>query len=344
MKKIILIILLTYFNIAAYNQVIRGTILDKQTHNRISTAMVYISGTFVQTKTDMNGHFELDISKFITMPLTISSSGYYSVTFSVVSPEKPVLIYLKSKEDKLIPVVSTSKADVRSRTEDLILFKKTLLGKSWNITNCKIRNENDITFISDNDTLKAFSSKPIIIDNSALGYELTYFLEKFEFYKQSNRFFLSGNISFDKDLNTGDTKKWIFKIRRKKAYIGSRMYFFRTLWENSLDSAKISIKNSEDEFLSYNQIVSQDDSLKKYLKYPERKDVNQRTSAPPFYIVFSKVDVYNYFNQSSVSLIYLEKDTFFDKNGYFDPSFISWQGKMAKQRLKDLLPYEYSIR
>jgi hypothetical protein len=35
---------------------------------------------------------------------------------------------------------------------------------------------------------------------------------------------------------------------------------------------------------------------------------------------------------------------YFDKRGYFDPFAISREGEMAKQRISDWLPYEYSIK
>ena len=34
----------------------------------------------------------------------------------------------------------------------------------------------------------------------------------------------------------------------------------------------------------------------------------------------------------------------FDKQGYFDPLGISWTGEMARQRIADLLPYDYSMK
>jgi hypothetical protein len=33
-----------------------------------------------------------------------------------------------------------------------------------------------------------------------------------------------------------------------------------------------------------------------------------------------------------------------NSSGYFDPSGISWEGEMARQRIADLLPFEYSLK
>ncbi|HUX56198.1 MAG TPA: carboxypeptidase-like regulatory domain-containing protein [Bacteroidales bacterium] len=65
--KLFLLILIV-FNANAFNQIIKGTVLDKQSRAPIDFAVVYFNGTFVGTQTDKNGCFELDISRNLTMP------------------------------------------------------------------------------------------------------------------------------------------------------------------------------------------------------------------------------------------------------------------------------------
>jgi hypothetical protein len=327
MRKLILLFLFINFYLAAYNQVIKGTILDKNTKSVINFASVYFNGTFVGTNSDQNGYFELDISKNTSMPLTISALGYYSVTLNDFPADKALLIYLTPKVFELKEVVVNAKSHAWERKANLKLFKNEFLGTTGNALYCEITNENDIMFISDsdNDTLKAFSLKPILIDNRALGYKITYFLDKFEFYKESASLFFTGNIIFREDSTTKKIQKQRFERRRKYVYLGSRMQFFRALWENNLDSAGFFALDSSFAKLNYNKIVIQTDSLK-YLKYPENLGISYYTRFPTSYIIFLKEYVY------------------FDKNGYFDPSGISWEGKMSKQRIADWLPYEYSIK
>jgi hypothetical protein len=66
MRKFILLFLFINFYIVAYNQVIKGTILDKKTKSPIYFASVYFNGTFVGTHSDQNGYFD---------PLGISWEG-----------------------------------------------------------------------------------------------------------------------------------------------------------------------------------------------------------------------------------------------------------------------------
>ncbi|MCX6254918.1 MAG: carboxypeptidase-like regulatory domain-containing protein [Bacteroidia bacterium] len=328
MKKFILLFLFINIYLVAYNQVIKGTIFDKDTKSAIYSAAVYFSGTFVGTLSDQNGNFQLDISKYRLMPLTISAIGYYSVTIKDFSDGKPLLIYMNPKLFELNEVVVNAKSHPLERMENLTIFRNEFLGTTGNAMNCRITNENDIRFkySSDNDTLKAFAIKPILIDNKALGYKITYYLDKFEYDKLSKSFFFRGNIIFREDSTTNETKRQFFERKRKYAYLGSRMNFFRALWVDDLNSAGFSVKNSANETISYNKIVFQKDSRTKYLKYRGSMGISYYTKQPTSFIIFLKEYVY------------------FDANGYFDPLGISWEGEMARQRIADLLPYEYSLK
>jgi hypothetical protein len=159
-----------------------------------------------------------------------------------------------------------------------------------------------------------------------LGYKITYFLDKFEYYRRSNSFIYQGNIIFNEGVTAAETKRALFERKRKHAYLGSRMHFFRTLWENDLASSGFTVENSSHENLVYNNIVIQADGGKKFLKYFENLGVG-------------------YFSSKAISTIVFLKDrVYFDDKGYFDQSGISWEGNMAKQRVADILPYEYLIR
>ncbi len=323
MKKVTLIFLFVILCTTAFNQVIKGTIFDQKTDSVICFATVYFNGTFVGTSSDLNGKFRLNISKNVTMPLTISAVGYYSVTLNDFSTSEPLVIYLKPKTYDLSEAVISSKSLERKRRRNLILFKEEFLGTTDNAQECEILNEKDITFNydSDDDTVKAFALKPILVENKALGYKITYYLDKFEYYKRKEATFFSGNIIFQEDATTEETQKHLAEMR-KNAYLGSRMHFFRALWSNDLKSNGFTVNNSSYQSLLPKEIVIQPYN-NKYLSYIEN-----------LYVDYGK----------SVSYIhFLKKNVYFDKTGYFDPSGINWKGRMAIQRIADWLPYEYSI-
>jgi len=267
MRKLILSFIFFNSSSIAFSQVVKGTVLDQQSKAIIEFASIYFSGTFVGTATDENGKFILDISKYILMPLTISAIGYYSVTLTDFLSDEPLIIYLTPKVYEFNEVVISSKSLSQKRKAYLKLLKKEFLGTSYNAKKCEILNENDITFNYDSgtDTLKAFASKPILINNTALGYRITYFLDKFEHHKKSKSTFFIGNIIFNQDATIEETEKQFYQSSRKQTYLGSRMHFIRALWSDDLKSSDFRIYNPEKIELNYNNIVSSDDNNKKFI-------------------------------------------------------------------------------
>ena len=184
--------------------------------------------------------------------------------------------------------------------------------------------------ISANDTLKAFASKPIIIDNKSLGYSITYFLDNFQYCKNDDHLLFNGNCFFNEYIASGVNQQKKYERKRAKAYLGSRMHFFRALWENKLESDGFFVLDSINNKILYDKIVTQTDGTEaevqsKYLDYHGVLFVIYRTS--------------------SITRIELKKErVYFDRMGFFDPSGISWRGDMVVPRIADLLPFEYSIK
>jgi len=319
----------------AYNQIIKGSVQDLNSGIPINYATAYFNGTFLGTYADQNGYFEIDISKNKSMSLIISALGYYSVTVSDPSPGKFYKIYLEPKEFVLNEVTVSAKGSARSRRErkesDLI-FKPEFLGRTMNAMKCEIINEGDITlnYNLSKDTLKAMSSSPIIIHNRALGYKITYFLDKFEFSeKGSEKFcFIQGNYFFEEDSINQKLEQKVFERRRKSAYFGSTMHFIRELFANNLDSAGFIVKDIRNNKLTYERLVHNSDGVPyadhlKYFKFKGNASIA-------------------YYSKSPSSFMFIGKDSVgFTRNRVINPRDITWSGEMALQRIGDLLPFEY---
>ncbi len=313
--------------------------MDKETKSEISLATVYFNGTHVGTNTDQNGFFKLNISDNKSMPLTISALGYYSTALNEYFTDTLNLIYLKPKVYELDDVVVTSKGDPGKRKAYLNLFRKEFLGRSTNAINCEILNEDDIIFSYDPDSrwFKAFSSNPIFINNVRLGYRIMYYLDKFEFcyskgYGQIYGLIV-GNYKFLEAPMKNEKQQKRIERRRKMTYMGSRMHFFRELWENNLNAAGFEIKDSLNYKVEFNNIVTQSDipggsDVAKYLKSNERLFISYYSNS-----------------ERHSSIIKIVKDSvYFIKNGFFDPMSVSWEGEMSDQRIGDLLPLEYKSK
>jgi hypothetical protein len=357
MKNFSLISGLLFLCSSAYSQTIVGSVMDSSTSNKISYASIYLNGTYVGTNADQNGYFQLQIPKGFSMPITISSLGYYSGTLTEYYLADTLnIIFLTPKLFELNEVFITAKADPLKRKEYLQLFKNEFLGTSLLARNCKIINEYDIflSFDSLSGTFKAFSPKPIIINNDYLGYNIEYYLDKFEFrYPTKNgradgylvgdsyhgykiRYFpfkgvIIGNYKYTELKIKNPSHQKRFEIRRKTAYLGSRMHFFRELWRNNLDSAGFEIKDSLNNKIDPSSIlikseVSGDSIVSKYLKFDGRLFISY------------------YSKKYSTIIKMLKNKTYFNEKGFFDPNAISWEGKMSTERIGDMLPYEYRTK
>jgi hypothetical protein len=328
MKKLILSILIFTNVIALSGQIIKGTILDQETGTIINYAAVYLSGTFIGTNTDPDGNFQLDISKNASMPLSVSAVGYNTVTLINFSTIEPLTIYLIPKIYNLNEVIVSAKSNAGKRRTNLILFKNIFLGTTFIAKKCKILNENDITFNydSDRDTLRAYATKPLQIENRLLGYKITYFLDEFEYVRQNETFFYKGNIVFNEEMTSEESQKSSVEKVRRNAYIGSRMHFFRELSADNLKAAGFLVQNQSKEKLSYKHLVIEEKDHKKYL-------CNKGNLIITCYLKVNKSQI-----------VFLKDRVFFEGTGYFDATGISWEGHMATQRVGEVLPYEYALR
>jgi CarboxypepD_reg-like domain len=325
-NSVIIVLLLLSLNSGA--QVITGTVFDQKTREAVVSASVYFNGTIGGTLTDVNGKFRLDVSKYVNMPLTISALGYFSATLADYRSGKPIEVFLAPKTFQLDEVVVKAKSHSWERRESLEIFRREFLGATSNSFSCKIMNEEDIKFRYDTgkDTIRAFAVKPLRIENNALGYIITYYLDYFEFSKTDGSFSFKGNAIFNEDTTATDSRKIYFEKKRSEAYSGSRMQFFRALWMDNLNAAGFTVKNSANETLSGKNIVYTNGRLK-YLRYPGTDlGIGYYSKIPSSFIVFKK-DL-----------------TYFDGNGYFEPSAIIWEGDMSKKRIADLLPFDYIPR
>jgi hypothetical protein len=328
MKKILLAATLIFHCLPYYAQQITGKVLDASTNKPLPMVNVFLNSTTMGTYSDEIGHFILKIPSGEKLPVAFSAIGYNSLLLSEYSVDAPLEISLTPKIYPLAEVIVSSKRSARERTtreKRLSLFRKQFLGETMNAKSCEIMNEKELIFqyLADGDILRAYSLNPLIINNKSLGYQILYYLDTFEYSPSMGSLQIYGNHIFRDDPSLNNSKREKAEKRRRSAYLGSRMHFFRSLWDNDLDSAGYTIKDEANALLNLDSLVIRVDSVSKYLK---NRDV--------LYI--------SYFSKSSTSSIsFIQDSIFFTKFGYFDPYGISWRGEMSKQRIGDLLPYDY---
>lgn len=324
-------IAISCYSLIAHGQIISGSVSDKSTGKVIPYATIYFNGTTTGTTSDEQGYFELKLPKDLTKPLTISSVGFYSLTLSSYVIDEPIFVQLQPKTYELKAVVISAKESENIRKANFPIFRREFLGNNWNAQHCKIMNEKDIllSYDDENQILKAFSDHPVQIHNEILGYKMIYFLDHFEFCTANDSLILTGNYIFSQDTAADSKQQIEFDRRRGMAYLGSRMHFFRSLWDNQLHESGFTVRDSRDTKLSYDELVMEEsidaETTQKYLHYGEA-----------LYVYYKKT--------SSKTRMTLQHDyVFFDKQGFFDPLGIVWEGDLGQQRVSVLLPYEYVL-
>ncbi len=323
MRIVCLLLLINLITITTFGQVIRGRVLDQKTREPVDFASVFFNGTFLGTTTDVEGAFELDVTPYASRTLQISAMGYQTSSLNSLKAGEHYEVLLVRALYEISEVSIESKSLTKKRKSCMQIFKNEFLGLTKNAGDCHILNEEDITFNyhSDRDTLRAIARKPLVILNNSLGYQITYYLDKFEYDRKHKTTSFSGNIIFNMDMATNLAKEK-FEVRRIRAYTGSCKHFFSALWENNLSEEGFRVQEERSmQPVGYHEIVIELNG-KKYFSYHEDLEL-----------------IYNHFRST---VAFRGPMARFGSDGFFEPEAIQWYGTMSMDRIADWLPYEYS--
>ncbi|MES3018265.1 MAG: carboxypeptidase-like regulatory domain-containing protein [Bacteroidota bacterium] len=318
-RLLTLFILLHSFDVSG--QLIKGQILIYGTEDHLPYANVYYDGSYKGAISDSLGNFQLDPPASGKSPIIVSAVGYHSTSIPDYTSEEFIKIYLQPKVYSLDAVVVTY--DGMSREEKEAIFKAEFIGVSSNSLQCEIVNIDDIELVYNRrrKTIEAFAKQPIILQNKALGFKITYYLEQFK-YSPGNIYF-SGNYFFEPDTTLSGRNLNRVEKRRRDAYLGSRMHFIRSLYNDRMKQEGYTLVNFSRQTQDYSGLVV---------------DTEQGRS------IFMKSRLAVFYKGDYGDLTFLDKNkdfTVITKSGFYDPTGITWSGHMANQRMGDLLPFEY---
>ena len=208
---------------------IRGRVTDGETQLLLKGASVYINNTTIGTVTNDKGDFELGPFQPGRYEVVASYVGYDALLYSaqIKTADMRITFKLEKKEDVLREVLIFS-GELRKHYLDI--FKKYVIGISVAADHCQIKNIEEVQFASGEttDEIVAYTEKALVIENPELGYTIHFDLIEFYYNKATSGAYFFGYTRFvdwGKDEKT--KKKWIRK--RKQAYEGSTVHFFRSL-------------------------------------------------------------------------------------------------------------------
>lgn len=319
---LLFIISLPLFFCDIYAQNIRGEVLDFETNEKLPFVNVYFNSSQRGTTTDQNGFFELNTSDFFGQDIVVSSVGYDTWIIEDFEQNKYYKVFLKPSSQLLRELIIVHNDMPRKKKERI--FKTEFLGTTSFAAQCTIENIKEIilTYFKESKTLEAYCDKPIIINNKALGYKIKYYLNNFKL-NESNLAY-SGNFLFEEDtLQTTQEKRRLIK-NRKAAYFGSRMHFFRELWNGQNANPNYYLSSaSTDAYLCIDSLITDEVENIKFL-LPNHGNIK-----------------IHFFERISLIEFQGSKQVPFTKIGFFDSKNLYWKGIMADQRVGDLLPFEY---
>ncbi|MBA4197741.1 MAG: hypothetical protein C0459_09325 [Chitinophaga sp.] len=237
MRTVFFILFLFVSNILLSQKTIKGIITASDTKQPLVAAVVFISNTTIKTITKSNGEFELNDLPVGKFDLIVSFVGYETFSQTIANNELPLQLTIK-----LVPRVNTLKEVIVEAFEKDgwkkwgQFFIESFIGTSDFAAICTLKNKEAVKFIRSvkTNTLRAVAYEPLKIINKALGYELQFQLEGFQYNFNSRELIYKGYPLFI-ELNT--TKKRIeerWKRNRQYAYEGSMMHFMRSLYRNRL--------------------------------------------------------------------------------------------------------------
>jgi hypothetical protein len=232
------VLFISFEGFAQDRYTVKGTVKDAATGDLMPFATVFFAETTFGTATDDQGKYTLTVSNPGTYDFIVKFVGYKTYATQLKLGDQAEItmdVLIEADAKSLGDVVVTAKKDEKWQ-EHMREFRLIFLGESANARQCKILNEEVIDFIFDEEKviLEAFSSEPLIIENKALGYKIQYFLEHFEVNYTANISSYYGYTVFEELKSKSQRKINRWEANRKKAYDGSAVHFFTSLYENRL--------------------------------------------------------------------------------------------------------------
>lgn len=341
MKKYFSVLAFLFLTVNVLAQHLRGIVLDADDGKPIRDVNVYLNGTMLRAKTDDNGSFHLRTVREYHSELVFSHVSYSEVIVANPFQADISKIYMRKRVNVLdeFSVV----ADRFTREQKLQAFRQLFLGTTPAGKACIIRNEDDIRFHYDAATRRfsASAQQPLIVENSYLGYEVSFDLRDFfavfadktlncEMVQQS---FLAGT-SFYVDKNQGDAK---IEKRRRNVYLSSSVWFFKNLTQNSLKASRHKVFNKSLLTDPYKYFSIRDTLERKLIYIKPGTDINTVSFTRPNY---GKISVLYRREQSDI--LFTSDSIWVDNFGnLISIDNVIFVGAMSEHRVGDMLPIDY---
>ena len=241
--RILLLAFTLLFSSEAFTQkLLKGVVMDAEKGSPVPKASVFLNNTSIGTMADNEGAFSLSVpaGKY---ELIVSSVGYITHNQQITDAIDAFLtINLKLKAPELEEIIiEPYEKDGWQKWGKW--FTDNFVGTSEYGRNTKIKNPEVIKFRNSkkNNELTAIAIAPVILENKALGYRMTYQLEDFR-YDFKNRYLFYAGYPFFENMDGSDRQKRGWEKAREDVYYGSTLHFMRALYRNRLSEEGFEVR------------------------------------------------------------------------------------------------------
>ena len=210
-------------------------------------ANVYLSGTTRGAAADAEGRYRIEAVPPGAYQLVVSMLGFGAETRHVVvgsGGRQRVDVRLAEATAELGGLRVEAERD-RRWERHLARFQRVLIGESANAAETRLLNPEVLRFRLRWGTLWAEADAPLVFENRALGYRLTYDLR--EFAASANRVSYDGGERFEALEPGSDAEAARWAEARARAYRGSLRHLLRALLADRAEEEGFSLRLAREE-------------------------------------------------------------------------------------------------
>jgi len=225
----------TISTISAQTFSISGVVRDAKTAEVVPFANVFIANTTKGTTTNEKGEYTLTKIPVGTVIISVSMLGYaparQNVRSEIATPKENIDFTINPNEQELSEVKVSSSRD-KTWEKQFQRFSKALLGDTPLTKACTIKDGYLINFEEAKGILRATTSRPIELENLALGYRVFFTMTSFLLANDEIQY--QGYARFEelKPVSEKELKNWT--LNRKTAFEGSDRHLFWALAQHQL--------------------------------------------------------------------------------------------------------------
>ncbi len=349
------VLFFTISTISAQTFSISGVVRDAKTAEVVPFANVFIANTTKGTTTNEKGEYSLTKIPVGTVIISVSMLGYAPARQTVRSendtPKENIDFTLNPNEQELSEVKVSSSRD-KIWEKQFQRFSKALLGDTPLAKACTIKDGFLINFEETKGILRATTTRPIEVENLALGYRMFFTMTSFLLANDEIQY--QGYARFEelKPVSEKEQKNWT--LNRQMAFEGSDRHLFWALAQHKLKSEgyeafvdAVGFNPANRTAMFYGQLnksilpIQLDSLIRKgridgefRIKFPKRIELH--FASPYFNGQFYRDD------NRMISWLENNKDLDFnDKGVVLNQKDLVISGFMSSKRLAEMLPLDY---